>query len=146
MLLSIQRLLVCLIAATAVSACGGQPTDRAVDADVRAIVRQHLPDSVEISSLDHHIVDGNDSSLELYAGVVLLPRLDRVVERGPFQGLRLSRSTKTPRVALHLFYRNRETSWVLHAFSVTLPGQSKRGPVWETQNDRAQRGTQRGDE
>lgn len=127
------KVLICVGAIFVLSTCGDLPPDRAVDADVRAVIKEYLADAVDMRSLDHTVVDGGRTSLELYAGVVLQPKLNSDISSGPFQGLSLQNGVATSRITLHLFYKldERDSTWRLYAFSVTLPGRSERGPVWE---------------
>jgi hypothetical protein len=88
---------------------------------------------VDVHWLDYSGVEGDSFTFEWNAGVVLIGKSNQRVSAGAFQGLVVSTGAVVPRITLQLFYRHRESlkTWELYAFSVTLPNQAKRGPVWE---------------
>lgn len=126
------RVFAVLLMSLALPSCTG-PTDSQVEADARAIVKHHLGSVADVQWLDHSVVDGDSFNVEWNVGLVLVGKSNQRVAAGAFQGLVISPGVKVPRTQLHLFYRFREDlkAWELDAFSVTLPNQAKRGPVWE---------------
>ncbi len=121
-----------LLMALALPSCAG-PADSQVEADARAIVKQHLGNAADVLWLVHSVVEGGNSSLEWDVVLKLIGKSSQRVSAGAFQGLDLSVGATVPVTKLHLFYRHREDlkAWELYAFSVTLPNETERGPVWE---------------
>jgi hypothetical protein len=126
------RMIAIVLVALALASCTG-PADSQVEADARAIVKQHLGNAADVHWLDYTVVDGDSFNIEWYVGLVLIGKSNQRVSEGAFQGLVVSDGAKVPKMKLHMFYRYQDDikTWELDAFSVTLPNQPKRGPVWE---------------